>query len=174
MALALVGAAVLASCGFSSGTASSNASAAAADTAASPSASADTGACGGASSTFGTYRGQTSQSFCGRASATVEIGSATYPIAGGQCSYDPGVGFAVNIGTMVSSDAGAPGDGSRYFGVVAQPGFKATATGVVGSHVFAVTDGTDGASVEVADGRRGGNVSGKTTAGEPLTASFTC
>jgi hypothetical protein len=162
IALVLVGALGLAACGSSGVSNPSSTGIAYA------------GDCGSGLAAGNKYQGYDATTYCGPASAVVKIGGATYTVRGGQCVYDAGAGFALNVGTLVSGIPDVPADGPQYFGIVATTGSKAVGTGLIGGQIIVVTDGTDGDVVKIAPDHMSGTISGSTMSYEPLTVSFTC
>lgn len=174
-ALIVMGVFAAAACSSSSGNSSPKANGTGSTaTQAAAQSQANTNADCGAGSTTGTYKGKTTEIFCGPAAATVKIGTTTYTITGGDCLYDSTVGFGVNIGTSVLDVSDVPADGPQFFSVIALPGSSAVAMGFMGGHAFSVEDGSDSATVNVAADHQSGSASGSTTAGEAFTATFTC
>jgi hypothetical protein len=112
--------------------------------------------------------------FCGRARATVRVGSKTFRYAGGDCSR-VGAFFSVNIGTTVL-DAKYRGPKPSYFGLTArrsQAGRRANATIAfnAGGRGYALTR----ASVSLAKGLRRGTFAGVVFARRSrVSGSFSC
>ncbi|HEX7592381.1 MAG TPA: hypothetical protein VF375_10565 [Candidatus Limnocylindrales bacterium] len=174
IALVLIGTVALAACGSAAKSTEPGAASAPASSQAAAGAPVS-GDCPASGYTEGTYAGKTTHVNCGTAKATVKIGATVYEISGGQCAYDPSVGFAVNTGTNVIGTSDIAADGPQYFGVVLQPGSKGMAVGIVHGVSFVITDGSGTDTVIVAADRKSGSVTGTaTTTDDTISATFTC
>ena len=160
VALILMGALAVAACGSSSS--SGGPQAAGTNSAGKP--------CGA-----GTSNGASSITFCGSAKATVKMGSRSFVVSDGKCTYDKSVGFHMDLGTSLDTAVASSSTGSpSYFGVLSYPGGATIARGVIGGLDFLLNDGDPGTTVTVSADHKSGSASGKLSDGSTLTASWTC